>query len=283
MRAEQLGFDVLWNVDTVIEPDRPRTMLFDGPTTLAAMALKTSRIRVGTLVTSLLFRSPVLAARAAVAVDHLSGGRLEVALGVGDLSAGPNAAGVELEPSADRVARFREFVELIDRMLRAEVTTYRGRFFWCEEAETIPGPVQRPRPPITVAAHGPKMLRIAAEFADGWSSWGGYGVQTEEHFYAVTRDRSSRFDDLCAAFGRDPRSIRHSLVCFPPLTPWESVEYFADMVGRYRAIGVDEFVLYWPQTWREAPREDVVFEDVARGMIPTYREAGDPPRGGIPG
>lgn len=170
-RAELLGFDVLWNVDTTIGPDRPRTVLFDGPTTLAAMALKTSTIRIGTLVTSLFFRSPVLAARAAVAVDHLSGGRVEMALGVGDPSAGPGAAGVEPEPPGDRVARFREFVDLIDGLLRNEVTIYQGRYFWCREAETIPGPVQRPRPPITVAAHGPKMLRIAAEFGDGWSSW----------------------------------------------------------------------------------------------------------------
>jgi alkanesulfonate monooxygenase SsuD/methylene tetrahydromethanopterin reductase-like flavin-dependent oxidoreductase (luciferase family) len=78
-QAELLGFDVLWNVDTTIEPDRPRTMLFDGPTTLAAMALKSSTIRIGTLVTSLFFRSPVLAARAAVAADHLSLGRVEIA------------------------------------------------------------------------------------------------------------------------------------------------------------------------------------------------------------
>jgi len=80
--AERLGFDVLWNVDTVVEPDRPKTTLFDGPTTLAAMALKTSTIRVGTLVTSLFFRSPVPAARASVAVDYLSGGRVKVTLGV---------------------------------------------------------------------------------------------------------------------------------------------------------------------------------------------------------
>lgn len=277
-RAEQLGFDVLWNVDTVIEPDRPRTMLFDGPTTLAAMALKTSRIRIGTLVTSLFFRSPVLAARATVAIDHLSGGRVEVALGVGDPSAGPAAAGVEPEPSAERVGRFREFVELIDRLLRTGVTTYRGRYFWCDEAETIPGPVQSPRPPITVAAHGPKMLQIAAEFGEGWSSWGGYDIQSEDQFFAATQDRSTRFDDLCTRLGRDPRLIRHSLVCFPPLTPWESVGYFEDMVGRYRAIGIDEFVLYWPQNWREAPLEDSVFEEVARDVIPTYRLARDTPR-----
>lgn len=148
------------------------------------------------------------------------------------------------------MSRFREFVELMDRLLREDLTTYRGRYFLCEGAETIPGPVQLPRPPITVAAHGPRMLRIAAELGDGWSSWGGYDIDSEDGFFALTRDRSAPFDDPCSSLGRDPASIRQSLVCFPPLTPWESADYFEDMVGRYRTIGIDEFVLYWPQSWR---------------------------------
>ena len=138
-----------------------------------------------------------------------------------------------------------------------------GRFYRCTQAETVPLPVQRPRPPVTIAAHGPKMLRIGAQHGEGWSSWGGYGVKTDDDFYAVTADRGHRFDDLCVAAGRDPAMIRHSLVCFPPLTPWQSVEYFVDMVGRFVEIGIDEFVLYWPRTWRDAPGEDAVFEEVA--------------------
>ena len=270
-RAEQLGFDVLWNVDTVVEPDRPRHEMFDGPTTLALMAERTSTIRIGTLVSSLYFRSPVTLAKAAMTVDHISGGRVELALGVGDPSAGEGAAGVKW-PTAERVERFREFVELTDLLLRQDVTTYDGRFYRCEEAETIPPAIQRPRPPLTVAAHGPKMLAIAARFADGWSSWGGYDVDTEERFFEVTRDRSVRFDDLCVSFDRDAATIRHSLVCFPPLTPWDSVEYFRDFVARYRAVGIDEFVLYWPRTWRDAPREDGVFETVCSEVIPQMRE-----------
>jgi alkanesulfonate monooxygenase SsuD/methylene tetrahydromethanopterin reductase-like flavin-dependent oxidoreductase (luciferase family) len=90
-RAEAMGFDVLWNVDTVNEPDQPRTPMFEGSTTLAAMALLTSSIRIGTLVTSLYFRNPVIAAKAAMTVDQLSGGRVEVALGAGDPSARPEA------------------------------------------------------------------------------------------------------------------------------------------------------------------------------------------------
>ena len=271
--SENLGFDVLWNCDTVVEPDRARHTLFDGPATLTLMAAETTRIRVGTLVTSLYFRHPVTLTKAAMTVDHLSGGRLELALGVGDPSAGAKAAGVDWSP-AEQVARFGEFVELVDLLLTQEVTTYEGRFYRCEEAETVPLPVQRPRPPITIAAHGPKMLRIAAQHADGWSSWGGYGVETEQDFYTVTADRSHRFDDLCAELGRDPTTIRHSVVCFPPLTPWESVDYFTDMVGRFAEIGIDEFVLYWPQSWRDAPGEDAVFDEVAATVMPRLRAAG---------
>ncbi len=267
--AEQLGFDVLWNCDTIVEPDRPRHTMFDGPTTLTMMAGATSRIRIGTLVTSLYFREPVTTTKAAMTVDHLSGGRVEVGLGVGDPSAG---AGIALDEStADRVARFAEFVELVDLLLRQEVTNYQGRFYRCTAAETIPQPVQRPRPPITVAAHGPRMLRIAARYGDAWSSWGGYGLPTDDAFYSITAERSRRFDDLCAKVGRDPKAIRHSVVCLPPLTPWESVDYFTDMIGRLREVGIDEFVLYWPQHWHEEPREEAVFEVVTQTVIPAMR------------
>jgi alkanesulfonate monooxygenase SsuD/methylene tetrahydromethanopterin reductase-like flavin-dependent oxidoreductase (luciferase family) len=268
--AEQRGFDVVWNCDTLVEPDRPRHVMFDGPTTLTMMAAETSRIRVGTLVSSLYFRQPVSVAKAAMTLDHLTDGRVEVALGVGDPSAGAAAAGVTGSP-AEQVARFAEFVELLDLLLRQEVTTYAGTYYRCDAAETIPLPVQRPRPPITVAAHGPKMLRIAARYADGWSSWGGYGVETEQDFYAVTAQRAERFDELATDLGRDPRSIRHSVVCFPPLTPWESTEYFTDMVGRFSDFGIDEFVLYWPGTWRPEPRGDAVLENVTTTVIPQLR------------
>jgi alkanesulfonate monooxygenase SsuD/methylene tetrahydromethanopterin reductase-like flavin-dependent oxidoreductase (luciferase family) len=270
--AEQLGFDVLWNCDTVIEPDRARHAMFDGPTTLALMAEWTNTIRVGTLVASMYFRHPVTLTKAAMTVDHLSGGRVEVGLGVGDPSAGAKAIGVDWPP-AEQVARFREFVELVDLLLRQPVTTYAGAYYRCQEAETIPLPVQQPRPPVTIAAHGPKMLQIAARHADGWSSWGGYGVVTEQDFYAATADRCHRFDELCAQAGRDPSTIRHSLVCFPPLTPWRSVEYFTDMVGRFTEIGIDEFVLYWPQSWGENAHEDAVFEQVATTAIPRMRSS----------
>jgi alkanesulfonate monooxygenase SsuD/methylene tetrahydromethanopterin reductase-like flavin-dependent oxidoreductase (luciferase family) len=89
------------------------------------MAADTRRIRVGTLVTSLYFRQPVTFAKAAVTVDHLSGGRVELALGVGGPSAGAKASGAAW-PAGERVARFGEFAELVGLLLSQEVTTYHG-------------------------------------------------------------------------------------------------------------------------------------------------------------
>jgi alkanesulfonate monooxygenase SsuD/methylene tetrahydromethanopterin reductase-like flavin-dependent oxidoreductase (luciferase family) len=272
--AERLGFDVVWNCDTVVEPDRPRHVMYDGPTTLTLMAAATSSIRVGTLISSLYFRQPVTLAKATMTLDQLTGGRVELGLGVGDPSAGGPVAGVDWS-IREQVTRFAEFVELTDLLLRQEVTTYDGAYYRCSEAETIPAPVQRPRPPITIAAHGPKMLAIAARFADGWSQWGGYEVRTEADFYRVTAERGERFDELVRQQARDPSSIRHSLVCFPPLTPWESPDYFTDMVSRFVEVGIDEFVLYWPGSWRPdaAQSEARVFEKVASDVIPALRTA----------
>lgn len=92
---------------------------------------------------------------------------------------------------------------------------------------------------------------------------------TTQDFYTVTAKRCEQFDDLAARFGRDPRQIRHSIVCFPPLTPWQSVQYFTDMVGRFRSIGIDEFVLHRPGSWRdEPPTAEVVFQSVIETVIP---------------
>jgi len=273
-RAEEVGFDVMWNCDTVVEPDHPRSPIFDGPATLSAMALATSTIRIGTLVTSLYFRHPLTFVKATITVDHLSEGRVEIALGVGDPSAGAAAVGASWTP-AERVERFREFVQLTTLLFANEVTGFEGRFFRCDLAEMLPRALQSGRPPIAIAAHGPKMLEIAAESADAWSSWGGYGVETEDDFLEVTSIRSQRLSELCAAIGRDPGSIRRSLVCFQPLTPWESPGYFTDMVGRFREVGIDEFVLYWPRHWRpEAAHEDDVFQTVTHELIPEFRARG---------
>lgn len=272
-RAEALGFDVLWNCDAFNEPDQPGAIMFEATAVLTAMALNTSKIRVGTLVNTLIYRNPAIVAKTAMTIDHLTGGRLELGFGGGVLESDHLASGVSWWPARERVDRFREAVQIVDHLLCNESTTWEGSYYRVENADMVPSPIQIPRPPLTIPAHGPTMLRVAAEYADSWSSWGGYQIETVVEFFNATRDRCKMFDDFCVEIGRDPNKIRHSLVCFPPLTPWASAESFADMVGRFREIGIDEFVLYWPGSWRNDPQENTTFEHIAVNVIPRLRTA----------
>jgi alkanesulfonate monooxygenase SsuD/methylene tetrahydromethanopterin reductase-like flavin-dependent oxidoreductase (luciferase family) len=155
--AEDLGFDVLWNCDAMNDPDRPGSIFFEATSILTAMALRTTTIRVGTLVNSLIFRNPAVVANAAMTIDHLSDGRLELGFGGGVLPADHANAGVPWWNGAERVARYREAITIVDAMLRSDVTTWSGEYYRVEGVEMLPRPLPQPRPPLTIPAHGPKM------------------------------------------------------------------------------------------------------------------------------
>ena len=103
LRAEELGFDVIWNCDTLNEPDVPRAAMFEATSILAAMATSTTRIRVGTLVNTLIYRNPAVVAKTAMTIDHLSNGRLELGFGGGVLESDHRASGIEWWDARERV------------------------------------------------------------------------------------------------------------------------------------------------------------------------------------
>jgi len=212
--VEELGFDSVWDCDDLYWPQKREGICFDGLVVLAAMAAQTTRLRIGTLMLSLPIRdNPAVLAKEIIALDHLSNGRLEVGFGAGILEGDHTGAGHEFWAKDERVARFREAVEIVDRALREKTVSYAGQYYRTKDLWTSPGPVQRPRPPLVIGAHSAAMLRIAVEFADTWNSWGGW-VATEEEAYRRTIDRSHRLDDLCADIGRDAASIGRSLLVF---------------------------------------------------------------------
>lgn len=254
--AEELGFDSIWGCDDLYWPETRASICFDGLVVLAAMAARTSRIRVGTLMLSLPIRdNPAVLAKEIIALDHLSKGRLEFGFGAGILEGDHAGAGHDFWARDERIARFREAVQIIDRALREEVVTFSGRYYRTTELWTSPGPLQRPRPPLVIAAHSAGMLRIAAEYADTWNSYGGF-VASEEEVYRRTADRAHRLDDLCVEIGRDPSSIGRSLLVLessgnlegaPPTRAFSSVGAFRDLVGRCRELGMSELVFYFPE------------------------------------
>lgn len=257
---ERLGFDSVWDCDHFQQPSRPNGPYFEGWTLLAALAAQTTTIRIGVLVTSNTFRHPALLAKQAVTVDHISNGRLELGLGAGWYEPEHEAFGLPFPEPAELVARFRESVQVIDLLLRHDVTSFDGEYYQITEAPFRPGPIQQPRPPLTLGAHRSKMLRVVAEYADRWNSHGSV---------AEIRERNAILDEHCAAIGRDPASIVRSLygwASLMPADPWESVEAFLEVVGRYRDAGVNEFILDAPDVDRFP-----VLERIATEAIPSLR------------
>jgi len=116
--------------------------------------------------------------------------------------------------SGERVARLDEGAAVIDRLLRGDVTTFAGRLTRYEAASMAPGCMQSPRVPITIAANGDGALRVAARYADVWNTWRGLELPVEE-FFEATVNRSRRLDQYCADIGRDPSTVRRSLLVSP--------------------------------------------------------------------
>ncbi len=270
-RIEALGFDCVWLPDHFVSLTQPARPQLEAWALLPALASHTSRIRVGTLVTSIPFRNPAFLARQALTVDHISGGRMELGLGTGasgEIDASYAMTGTPDWPLSERVARFQEVIEIIDQLLCNEVSSHDGRFYQLRDTTMTPRPVQRPRPPITIAAHGPKTLRIAARHGDSWSSMGGFNMSPDE-LLEITRRRNAELTEYCEEIGRDPFTLRRSLLLWPPIREmvYESVDAFTDIVGPYIEAGLNEFVLAYPLQDKQLP----VFERIALEAIPSLR------------
>jgi alkanesulfonate monooxygenase SsuD/methylene tetrahydromethanopterin reductase-like flavin-dependent oxidoreductase (luciferase family) len=167
---EQLGFESAWDCDHFQQPSRPQGPYFEGWTLLAGLAAQTTTIRIGVLVSCNTFRHPSLLAKEAVTVDHISNGRLELGLGAGWFVPEHEAFGLDFPEPRELVGRFREAVEVVDLLLRQDVTTYNGTYYQLDDAPFRPGPVQNnPRPPLTLGAPHRRRVRGPVEFA-----WHGF-------------------------------------------------------------------------------------------------------------
>lgn len=284
-RLEELGYDVAWDCDHFVDPYAPAEPWFEGWTLLAALAARTRRIRLGSLVTTITYRNPAVLAREALTVDHVSGGRLELAIGAGGTPLDASMTGVEAWEAPERVQRFREFVHVVDGLLRGEAVTFQGHYYRVQSAQMRPYVVQRPRPPLTLAAEGPVALKVVADYADRWVTYGLHersGVTDRESLSEYVRQRNDTLDQLCMERGRDPRSISRCLLAgLTADTPFASLAAFEDFVGRYREAGITEFVIYWfPEEMRERGfyrdknarlASTEMLERVASDVLPKFR------------
>lgn len=265
--AEELGFDDIWLADHARDFRRPSGHWFDAWATLAVMATEMARARIGTLVSNPVLRPPAMLARLATTVDHLSGGRLELGIGTGIAGFDHDATGTPYWPIDERLARFAEYVAIVDDLLRhaPKPISYEGRFHRSAGLGIEPAPLQRPRPPLTVGGQSPTVLRVAAERADCWNTHGPFGRSVDE-ILEITRRQNVRLDQLCREHGRDPAEVRRALLLYDALDAWANPDAFDKIVSAFRDIGVTEFVVFWPLDSQRA-----LFERAALESIPALK------------
>ena len=267
-RAERLGFDHAWTYDHLAWRSLRDSPWYGAVPTLAAAAAVTSTIRLGTLVASPEVRHPVPFARELVTLDEIAGGRFTLGIGAG--SGGWDATVLGRRPWSpdERADRFAEFVDLLDRLLRQQTTTFRGRFWSADEARTTPGCVQQPRIPFGVAATRPRSFSVAAQHGSLWVSSGprthsGPPLPAAEGAAAIAR-QLARLEEACAAEGRDPATLDRLVLTGPLLDDGlRSLERFHEVRDAYAALGVTDLVVHWPRSSPPYQGDESILEAIA--------------------
>ena len=269
-QLDEWGYHSAWTYDHLAWRS-----LADGPwfatvPTLAAAALTTTTIRLGTFVASPNFRHPVPFAKELMSLDDLSGGRFQLGVGAGGAGFDATVLGAEALTPRERVERFGEFVELLDRLLTSTSTTYDGTWFTARDARMHPGCVQQPRLPFVVAANGPRAMRVVARHGQAWVTTGGTPPdEGEQRWWAALPGAMERLDAALAAEGREPADVQRYLSvdssgAFGP----SSVEHLRDVLGRAEALGFDEVVVHWPRPDGVYAGDVGVLEQAAAEVLP---------------
>lgn len=246
--AERVGIESFWVSDhffggPVGVPDRD---CLEAWTLVAALARETTRIRLGVLVTAAQYRSPALLAKIVAGVDQMSDGRVEFGIGAGWKAEEYRAYGYEFPPAGARVDQLKDTLEICRRMWTSDRATYHGKHYRIDDAVCAPKPVQRPHPPIWVGGSGPRVMRLAARYADGFDLGrrgpSGAPLSAEEMAVALTEVRR-----VCEDTGRTrPIALSH----------WVSAELGSDAESRrlllermhgYERAGLDRLLLAFPR------------------------------------
>lgn len=262
-RVEDLGAAHAWTYDHLVWGGLPDSPWYATMPTLAAAAMVTERIGLGTFVASPNFRHPALLAKDVVTLDDLSGGRLLLGLGAGgDLDS--RLLGAE-HSRGERSRRFAEMVELTDRLLTSDRVDHAGEFFTTAGARGLPGCVQAPRVPFVIAANGPRAMALAVAYGQGWVTTGPQSGPPEaraagsadddrtETWWRGVAEQAARMDRLEAARGTEHRRLRRYLAIdvHGPAVLAVSPAHAAEQVARAGELGFTDVVVHWPRT--EAP------------------------------
>jgi F420-dependent oxidoreductase-like protein len=255
--AEDSGFETVWVFDHFkpLYAD-PRGPCLEAYTLLSALGAITERVRLGPLVTGITYRHPSILATEIVTADHVSNGRIELALGAAWFEREHRELGLEFPRAAERIRRLEEAIRVIDLLMTTDTASFEGHYYRLDHATYNPKPVQRPRPPLWIGGAGERlMLPLVARAADVWHAYGDV---------ATLRRKGALLDRLAEDAGRDPRSIRRS-TGLSISEPWDDVLARAEAVA---ALGFDHLTVSWPGEGRGH------VEEFVERVMPRVREMG---------
>ena len=201
-RAEELGYHSLWTLQRLVNPadsaDETYRNVPDPLITLAYLAGRTSRIRLGVAIVNLPFVSPPLLAKQATTLDHVSDGRLDLGLGLGWMPEEFAAVGV---PYERRGARAEEFLGALRALWTEPVTEFHGEFYDIPPVVMDPNPLQSPHPPLLLGGTSEPALRRAGRLADGW-------ISSSRTDLGSIGESITLIKNVAAEAGRDPEALR---------------------------------------------------------------------------
>lgn len=259
--AEEVGYDVVYTADHLTHPMLPNLWLAEAFSTLTGAAAVTDRILLGTLVASSVFRTPVSLARIAMTVQDISGGRLVLGVGMGSPVCAVADRGV---PSTfgEMSDRFADVVRGCRAVLDG-TTDWQGHTMSFGGLETTAMPEGAVVPELLLAGHGPRSMALAATYADTWNTYGGPGAAELEgdEFWQLVGRQNEGFAAACERQGRDPSSVRHSLLLgFGRVLPTVSVDSYLAAAEHAAGLGFDELVVYGSPWAGDTPPDVEVHE-----------------------
>lgn len=269
--AEEMGFSHAWTYDHLAWAGLRDAPWFGAVPVLAAAAAVTSRIRLGPLVTSPNFRHPVSLAREVLALDDISAGRLTLGIGAGGLGWDATILGGPAWGLEERLARFEEFVDLLDRVLVEREVSFTGRYYRAEDARSYPGCRQHPRVPFALAATGARGMRTVARSGQAWVTTGPRGPDRPLGPGAgarVVAGQLARLDAACESAGRTEGVAERMVLAGPGLEQGlASPQQFHDTLGAYAEVGVTDFIVHWPRSSEPYRGDRSVFEKVIGSAV----------------
>jgi F420-dependent oxidoreductase-like protein len=255
-QAETLGFESLWVFDHFhTAPETKDEITFESFSMVSALAMITTRVRLGHMVICTAFRNPALTAKMASTIDVITGGRFELGIGAGWKEDEWRAYGYGFPPIAERLDVLGDHLEVILAMFGPGRATFSGRHASVKGAINLPKGLQEPRMPIIVGGNGPKRtLGYAVRYADELNLVFLRPDELPERLTAI-RER-------CEREGRDPATLRVSLYCRDEAVRNAGQER-VDLIGELHDLGLDRLVAF-PTRWSPTTEAQAAFADDCR-------------------